>query len=70
MKKHPGSRLSQLNAIDKSTLKSLPKHSYKFTKVSRVRVHIDYHVEVDKHYALIKQQLAEHVTVELVQLYH
>ncbi len=75
MKKHPGTRLSQFIAIDKPVLKPLPKHAYKFTKVSRVRVHIDYHVEIDKHYysvpyTLVKQQLEAHVTGEQVHLYH
>ena len=72
MKKHLGSRLSQFNAIDKSTVQSLPQNSYKFTKVSRVKGHIYYHVEVNKHYypvnyTFIKQKLEVHVTRELLQ---
>ena len=75
MKKNPGSRLSQFNTIDKPPLKSLPLHSYKLTKISQVRRHIDYHVKVDKHYysvhyTFFKQQLKAHVTGELIQLYH
>ena len=75
MKNHPSSRLSQFNPMDKHALKSLPQHSYKFTKVSLVRIHIDYHIAVDKHYysvpyILVKQQLEAHVTGELIQLYH
>lgn len=75
MKKLPGTRTSQFNAIDKPALKSLPKHNYTFTKVSKVRVHIDYHVEVDKHYysvpfTLVKQKLEAHLTGEQVHLYH
>ena len=75
MKKHPGSRLSQFNAIDKPALKPLPTMAYTFTKVLKVRVHIDYHVEVDKHYysvpfTLVKQRLEAQVSGEQVLLYH
>ena len=75
MKKHPGSRHSQFMAIDQPALKSLPVHAYTFTQVKKVRVHIDYHVEVDKHYysvpyTLVKKQLEAHITGQQVTLYH
>jgi len=75
MKKHPGSRLSQFEAIDKPALKPLPSQAYSYTLVKQVKVHIDYHVEVEKHYysvphALIKQKLEAHATGQLVTLYH
>ena len=67
MKKHPDSSLLQFNQVNKSALRSLTQHRYKSTKVSRVMVHIDYHVEVNKdsylvRYTLIKQQIEAHVT--------
>jgi transposase len=75
MKKHPGSRLSQFEALDKPALKSLPPMPYTYTQVKQVKVHIDYHIEVEKHYysvphSLIKQQLEAHITGELVTLYY
>lgn len=75
MKKHPGTRLSQFEAIDQPALQPLPAQSYIYTLVKQVRVHIDYHVEVEKHYysvpyTLIKQKLEAHVTGQLVTLYH
>ena len=75
MKKHPGSRLSQFEAIDKPALKSLPSQPYRYTLVKQVKVHIDYHIEIEKHYysvphALIKKKLEAHATGQLVTLYH
>jgi len=75
MKKHPGSRLSQFETIDKPALKPLPTQAYSYTLVKQVSVHIDYHVEVEKHYysvphTLIKQKLEAHATGQLVTLYH
>ena len=75
MKKHPGSRHSLFTAIDKPALKPLPQNTYQFTYVKKVRVHIDYHVEVEKHYysvpyTLVKQRLEAHVSGQQVKLYH
>jgi len=74
LKKYPGSRLSQFETLDKPVLKALPLKSYVYTQIKQVRVHIDYHVEVDKHYysvphALIKQKLEAHITGQLVTIY-
>jgi transposase len=75
MKKQPGSRLSQFEELDKPALKPLPEIAYIYTQVKPVKVHIDYHVEVEKHYysvphSLIKKKLEAHTTGELVTLYH
>lgn len=75
LKKYPGSRLSQFELLDKPALKSLPHKAYTYTLVKQVRVHIDYHIELEKHYysvphALIKKQLEAHATGELVTLYY
>jgi transposase len=75
MKKHPGSRLSQFDAIDRPALKPLPTQPYSYTLVKQVSVHIDYHVEIEKHYysvphTLIKQKLEAHASGKLVTLYH
>lgn len=75
MKQHPGSRYSQFKAIDEPALRPLPANTYVFTQVKKVRVHIDYHVEIDKHYysvpyTLVKQQLEAHICGQQVTLYH
>lgn len=74
-KKLPGSRLSAFEALDKPALKPLPQQPYTYTQVKTVRVHLDYHVELDKHYysvphALVKKSLEAHLSGELVTLYH
>ena len=75
MKKHPGSRLSQFEQLDKPVLKPLPAIAYTYTQVKPVKVHIDYHIDVEKHYysvphTLIKQKLEAHISGQLVTLYH
>ncbi|WP_111979360.1 IS21 family transposase [Algibacillus agarilyticus] len=75
MKKHPGSRTSQFAAIDKPALKPLPQSTYQYTFVKKVRVHIDYHVEVEQHYysvpySLVKQKLEAHIGDQQVKIYH
>ena len=75
MKKLPGSRLSQFESIDKPVLKALPSNRYTYTQVKPVKVHIDYHVEIEKHYysvpyTLVRQKLESHTTGEQVTLYH
>jgi transposase len=49
-KKLPGTRLSAFEEIDKPALRALPVHAYEYTHFKKARVHIDYHVELDKHY--------------------
>ncbi len=57
------------------TIKPVFQKPYSYTLVKQVRVHIDHHVEVEKHYysvphRLIKQKLEAHASNELVTLYH
>ena len=75
MKKHPGCRSSQFVAIDKPALKPLPQTLYQYTFVKKVRVHLDYHVEVEKHYysvpyTLVRQTLEAHICGQQVKVYH
>lgn len=75
MKKQPGSRWSQFELLDKPALKPLPVIAYTYTQVKSVKVHIDYHVEVDKHYysvphSLVKKTLEAHASGELVTFYY
>ena len=46
----PGSRLSQFLLLDKPALTPLPKERYQYAEWKKAKVHIDYHVEFEKHY--------------------
>jgi transposase len=74
-KKLPGTRRSQFEAIDKPALKNLPSHAYEFATFSDARVHVDYHVEVDRHYysvpyTLIKQLVHVRLTASTVECFY
>jgi transposase len=56
-KKLPGSRRSLFETLDRPALRPLPANPYVFAEWSRVRVHIDYHVEVDHHYYSVPHPL-------------
>ena len=74
-KKLPGSRREAFERIDQPALRALPATPYVFASWKRVRVHIDYHVEVDGHYysvpyALVKQPLEVRLTATTVECFH
>lgn len=49
-KKLPGTRATAFAEIDKPSLKPLPLHQYEYSSFKKARVHIDYHVELERHY--------------------
>ena len=74
-KKLPGTRLSQFEQLDKPVLRALPAQPYHYTHIKKARVHIDYHVEYDKHYYsvphhLVKQEVEVQATDSTVAIYH
>ncbi|MBD8790992.1 IS21 family transposase [Pseudomonas syringae] len=74
-KKLPGSRRSAFESIDQPVLQALPEHPYVYAEWKKVRVHLDYHVEVDGHYysvpyQLLKQQLDARLTAQIVECFH
>lgn len=74
-KKLPGTRRKAFEQIDQPALQPLPATPYVFAAWKKVRVHIDYHVEVDGHYysvpyALVKQQLEARLTANTVECFH
>jgi transposase len=74
-KKLPGNRLEQFEAIDKPALRPLPAEPYEFAQWKKVRVHIDYHVEVEGHYysvphTLVKRQLEVRYSATTVECLH
>lgn len=74
-KKLPGSRQSQFEAIDQPALKPLPSTAYEYAEWKQARVHIDYHIEVQRHYysvphRLIKRQLDVRITASTIECFH
>jgi transposase len=63
-KKLPGTRLSQFKQLDKPALNPLPVQPYQYTEIKQARVHIDYHVEHNKHYYSVPHNLVKQ-TVEV-----
>ena len=73
--KLPGTRKSVFESIDKPALKPLPVARYQFAQWKKARVHIDYHIEVDRHYysvpyQLIKKELDVRLTVNTVECFY
>jgi len=73
-KKLPGSRREAFEALDQPALRPLPAMPYVYATWKKVRVHIDYHVEVDGHYysvpyALVKQPLEARLTATTVECF-
>jgi transposase len=56
-KQLPGSRRSLFEQIEKDTLLSLPSQAYEYQHVRIARVHVDYHIEYDKHYYSVPHML-------------
>jgi len=73
-KKLPGSRLSMFKDIDQPALNPLPENRYVFAEFKKVRVHLDYHVEIDGHYysvphQLVKKQLDTRITEHTIECF-
>lgn len=71
--KLPGSRSSVFAELDAPALMPLPPQRYEFARFKTVKVHIDYHVEVDGHrysvpHALVGQTLEARITRHGVEL--
>lgn len=74
-KKLPGSRAELFQSLEQPALKPLPLKPYVYAEWKVVRVHIDYHVEVDGHYysvpyRWVKQQLDARITQHTIELFH
>jgi transposase len=73
-KKLPGTRAERFKAVDRPAMQPLPQTPYEFAQWSKVRVNIDYHIEVDKHYysvpyVLVGMQLDARLTQRTVELF-
>lgn len=74
-RKLPGSRRELFETLERPALKPLPSTPYEYAEWKKVRVHIDYHVELDGHYysvpyALVRQALEARLTATTVECFH
>ncbi len=74
-KKLPGTRKEYFEQLDLPALTPLPAQAYIYAEWKKVRVHIDYHVEIDGHYysvphALIRKQLDARITQNTIECLH
>lgn len=73
--KLPGSRASTFAQIDAPALLPLPLQRYEMAHFKTIKVHIDYHVEVERHrysvpHALVGQVLEARITAAVVEILH
>lgn len=72
--KMAGSRLSVFLELEQPVLQPLPKQGWVSTEWKEVKVNIDYHVEIDRHffsvpYRLIGEELDAKITPRLVEIF-
>jgi len=73
-KKLPGTRRSQFEQLDRPYLGSLPANQYEYVDIKQAGVHIDYHIEYEKHYysvphALVKERVEVHAADHTIVIY-
>ena len=74
-KKIPGSRKTLFESLDKVALKQLPVQPYQYAEWKKARVHIDYHVEIARHYysvpfQLVKKQIDVRISANTVECFY
>lgn len=74
-KKLPGSRRALFETLDRPAMRPLPARPYEYAEWKKVRVNIDCHVEIERHYysvpyRLIKHELDARVTAATVEVLH
>ena len=74
-KKLPGSRRELFEQLDRPALRPLPAQPYEYAEWKKVRVNIDYHVEIDGHYysvpyQLVGKQLEARYSERTVECFH
>ena len=73
--KLPGSRASAFAGIDAPALAPLPLQRYEMAHFKTIKVHIDYHVEIERHrysvpHSLVGQVLEARITAAAVEILH
>jgi transposase len=74
-KKLDGTRRSLFESLERAVLQPLPQTRYVFAQWKKVRVHIDYHIELERHYysvpyTLAGKQLTVRYTDNTVEILH
>jgi transposase len=74
-RKLPGCRRSRFEELDRPAMLPLPEQPYQFAEVLKVRVHIDYHVQVDHHFysvphRLVGEELIVRATATTIECLH
>jgi transposase len=74
-KKLPGCRAERFAILDQVALKPLPATPYTYAEWKKVRVHIDYHVEILGHYysvpySFTKQELDARITEHAIECFY
>jgi transposase len=74
-RKREGSRATLFAQLDRPALHPLPATRYEFAEWKKVRVNIDYHIEIERHYysvphALAHQEVEVRLTAETVEVLH
>jgi transposase len=70
-----GSRLSRFEELDRPALRPLPPTRYEYAEWKQAKVHIDYHIQVAKHFYSVPHQLARQpvevrLTATTVEIFH
>lgn len=73
--KLPGSRASVFAQVDAPALRALPGQRYEYARFKTVRVHVDYHVEIERHrysvpHALVGVSLDARITSHTIEFLH
>lgn len=73
--KLPGTRRESYLSLDKPTLRQLPKQKYIYAEIKLAKVHVDYHIEVERHYysvpyTLVREKVDIHISADTVSIYH
>jgi transposase len=74
-RKLEGNRAERFAKIDRPALRPLPTEAYSFAEWKKVRVNIDYHIEIERHYysapyALVHHELDVRYTAMTVEIFH
>jgi transposase len=74
-KKREGSRASLFAEVERPALRPLPDQPYEFATWKKAKVHLDYHVEVERAYysvpyKLIGKTVEVRLTARLVEIFH
>jgi transposase len=74
-KKREGSRASFFNEIERTALKPLPAKPYQYATWKKAKVHLDYHIEVERAYysvpyKLIGQTVEARLAAHTLEIFH